>query len=91
MPSDFTKSERHSEGVIIKGGMKTKALNDQKIYRAIDADAHAANTEDLWSYLEGLDKKFRPQLFQLDENPNTKLSVMDDRPIGLRNPTLTVA
>jgi hypothetical protein len=49
--------------------MKTKALHDQQTYRVIDDDAHAADTEDSWSYVEGLDKTFRPQLFQFDKIP----------------------
>jgi len=62
---------------------------DRQVCKVVDADAHVVETEDSWSYLEGSDKKFRPQLFQSDENPNTKLWVLDGKPIGFRNPTLT--
>ena len=55
----------------------------------VDADAHVVETEQTWSYLDGSDKKFRPQLFQSDENPNTKLWFLDGKTIGFRNPTLT--
>jgi len=55
----------------------------------VDADAHVVETEQTWSYLDGSDKKFKPQLFQSDENPNTKLWFLDGKTIGFRNPTLT--
>jgi len=62
---------------------------DRQVCKVVDADAHVVETEDSWSYLEGSDKKFRPQLFQSDENSNAKLWVLDGKPIGFRNPTLT--
>jgi len=62
---------------------------DTQGYKIIDADAHVVETEDSWNYLEGSEKKFKPQLFQSDENPNTKLWVLDGKPIGFRNSTLT--
>jgi predicted TIM-barrel fold metal-dependent hydrolase len=55
----------------------------------VDADAHVVETEQTWSYLDGSDKRFRPQLFQSDENPNIKLWFLDGKTIGFRNPTLT--
>jgi len=62
---------------------------DKQGYKVIDADAHLVETEDSWNYLEGSDKKFKPQLFQSDENPSTKLWILDGKPIGFRKPTLT--
>lgn len=55
----------------------------------IDADAHVVETEHTWDYLDGSDKKFRPQLFQSSEDPNAQYWFLDGKAIGFRNPTLT--
>jgi hypothetical protein len=34
---------------------------DKQGYKVIDADAHVIETEDSWTYLEGSDRKFKPQ------------------------------
>ncbi|HXG53643.1 MAG TPA: amidohydrolase family protein [candidate division Zixibacteria bacterium] len=55
----------------------------------IDADAHVVETTQTWSYLEGSDVKYRPQLFQSPENPNAQYWFLDGKVIGFRNPTLS--
>ncbi|MGE5302392.1 MAG: amidohydrolase family protein [Alphaproteobacteria bacterium] len=55
----------------------------------IDADAHVVETEHTWDYLDASEKKFRPQLFQSADNPNTQYWFLDGKPIGFRAPTLT--
>jgi predicted TIM-barrel fold metal-dependent hydrolase len=55
----------------------------------IDADAHVVETEQTWSYLDASDRKFRPQLFQSSEDPNTQYWFLDGKVMGFRNPTLT--
>lgn len=55
----------------------------------IDADSHVVETEHTWDYLDKSEKKFRPQLFQSSENPNTQYWFLDGKAIGFRNPTLT--
>ena len=37
----------------------------------IDADAHVVESERVWDYLEGAEKKFRPTLVPSPENPQT--------------------
>ena len=55
----------------------------------IDADAHVVETQHTWSYLDGADKKYRPQLFQSAENPNAQYWFLDGKNIGFRNATLS--
>ncbi len=55
----------------------------------IDADAHVVETQHTWNYLDGADKKYRPQLFQSAENPNAQYWFLDGRSIGFRNATLS--
>jgi hypothetical protein len=55
----------------------------------IDADAHVVETQYTWSYLDGADKKYRPQLFQSAENPNAQYWFLDGKNIGFRNATLS--
>lgn len=55
----------------------------------IDADSHVVETEHTWDYLDGSDKKFRPQLFQSFENSSAQCWFLDGKIIGFRNPTLS--
>jgi predicted TIM-barrel fold metal-dependent hydrolase len=55
----------------------------------VDADAHVVETEHTWDFLEGSEKKFRPQLFQSEENTAMQYWFLDGRAIGFRPPTLT--
>ncbi len=55
----------------------------------VDADAHVVETTRTWDYLEESDKKYRPQLFQSADNPNTQYWFLDGKAIGFRNPTLS--
>jgi predicted TIM-barrel fold metal-dependent hydrolase len=55
----------------------------------IDADAHVVETAHTWDYLNGSEKKYRPQLFQSAENPNAQYWFLDGRNIGFRNATLS--
>jgi predicted TIM-barrel fold metal-dependent hydrolase len=55
----------------------------------IDADAHVVETAHTWDYLDGSDKRFRPQLFASAEDPRTQFWFLDGQAIGFRNPTLT--
>jgi predicted TIM-barrel fold metal-dependent hydrolase len=55
----------------------------------IDADAHVVETERTWDYLDGSDKRFRPQLFGSAEDPSAQYWFLDGQAIGFRNPTLT--
>ena len=55
----------------------------------VDADAHVVETEHTWDFLEGAEKKFRPQLFQSEENTAMQYWFLDGRAIGFRPPTLT--
>jgi predicted TIM-barrel fold metal-dependent hydrolase len=55
----------------------------------IDADAHVVETEHTWDFLEGSEKKFRPQLFQSAENTVMQYWFLDGKAIGFRPPTLT--
>jgi predicted TIM-barrel fold metal-dependent hydrolase len=55
----------------------------------IDADAHVVETEQTWSYLDGSDKKFRPQLFSSADNSAMQYWFCEGKAIGFRPPTLT--
>jgi hypothetical protein len=55
----------------------------------IDADAHVVETAHTWDYLDGSEKKYRPQLFQSAENPNAQYWFLDGKNIGFRNATLS--
>ncbi len=55
----------------------------------VDADAHVVETPRTWDYLEGSDKKYRPQLFHSDDNPAAQYWFLDGKNVGFRNPTLT--
>ena len=55
----------------------------------IDADAHVVETARTWDYLDGSEKKYRPQLFQSAENPNAQYWFLDGKNIGFRNATLS--
>jgi hypothetical protein len=55
----------------------------------IDADAHVVETTHTWDYLNGSDKKYRPQLFRSAENPNAQYWFLDGRHIGFRTATLS--
>ena len=55
----------------------------------IDADAHVVETEQTWNYLDGSDKKFRPQLFQLRRQPAMQYWFCEGKAIGFPPPTLT--
>src|SRR5215468_7117680 len=55
----------------------------------IDADAHVVETAHTWDYLDGSEKKYRPQLFQSADNPNAQYWFLDGKNIGFRNATLS--
>ena len=55
----------------------------------VDADAHVVETEQTWSYLDGSDKKFRPQLFSSADNSAMQYWFCEGKAIGFRPPTLT--
>jgi predicted TIM-barrel fold metal-dependent hydrolase len=55
----------------------------------VDADAHVVETEQTWSYMDGADKKFRPQLFSSADNPNMQYWFCEGKSVGFRPPTLT--
>ena len=55
----------------------------------VDADAHVVETEHTWDYLDASEKKFRPQLFQSADNPNSQYWFVEGKSIGFRPPTLT--
>ena len=55
----------------------------------VDADAHVVETEQTWSYMDGSDKKFRPQLFSSADNPNMQYWFCEGKAVGFRPPTLT--
>src|SRR5438094_8134197 len=55
----------------------------------IDADAHVVETVHTWDYLEGSDKKYRPQLFRSEDNPSTLYWFIDGKSIAFRNPRLS--
>jgi uncharacterized protein len=55
----------------------------------IDADAHVVETEQTWNYLDGADKKFRPQLFSSADNSAMQYWFCEGKAIGFRPPTLT--
>ncbi|MGZ8445666.1 MAG: amidohydrolase family protein, partial [Candidatus Binatia bacterium] len=55
----------------------------------VDADAHVVETEQTWSYMDGSDKKFRPQLFSSADNPNMQYWFCEGKSVGFRPPTLT--
>ena len=53
----------------------------------VDADAHVVETEQTWSYMNGGDKKFRPQLFSSSDNPNMQYWFVEGKSIGFRPPS----
>ncbi len=55
----------------------------------IDADAHVVETEQTWNYLDGADKKYRPQLFSSADNSAMQYWFCEGKAIGFRPPTLT--
>ena len=55
----------------------------------IDADAHVIETERTWDYMEGADKKYRPQLFYSPGDVTRQYWVIDDKIRGFRFPTLS--
>jgi predicted TIM-barrel fold metal-dependent hydrolase len=50
----------------------------------IDADAHVLETEHTWDYLEGDDKKHRPQLVAPRDDPRAERWIIDGKLRGLR-------
>lgn len=50
----------------------------------IDANAHVVDIEQTWSYMEGSDKKFRPQLFSSAENSATQYWFCEGKAVGFR-------
>src|SRR5438552_17935008 len=55
----------------------------------VDADAHVVETEHTWDYLDGNEKKFRPQLFSSVDNSNMQYWFVEGKSVGFRPPTLT--
>jgi predicted TIM-barrel fold metal-dependent hydrolase len=56
----------------------------------IDADAHVLEGEHTWDYLEGDDRKYRPQLVSArDDKPGTERWLVDGKIRGLRPPSLS--
>ena len=52
----------------------------------IDADAHVVESERVWDYLEGAEKKFRPTLVPSPENPKRQIWVLDGENLGTSFP-----
>jgi predicted TIM-barrel fold metal-dependent hydrolase len=53
----------------------------------IDADAHVVETEHVWDYLEGAEKKFRPTLMQSPQNPKRQIWMLDGENLGSKFPS----
>lgn len=50
----------------------------------IDADAHVIETERTWDYLEGDERRFRPQIVQSTSDPDTRYWLINGKVAGLR-------
>ena len=55
----------------------------------VDADAHVVESEHTWDFLDASEKKFRPQLFSSNDNPNMQYWFVEGKSVGFRPPTLT--
>jgi predicted TIM-barrel fold metal-dependent hydrolase len=53
----------------------------------IDADTHVVETERVWDYLEGAEKKFRPTLVPSPDNPKQQIWLLDGENIGRKFPS----
>jgi len=53
----------------------------------IDADAHVVESERVWDYLEGGEKKFRPTLMPSPENPKRQFWMLDGENLGHKFPS----
>jgi predicted TIM-barrel fold metal-dependent hydrolase len=60
-------------------------MNDKTA--VIDADAHVVETERVWDYLEGAEKRFRPTLMPSPENPKRQFWVLDGENLGHKFPS----
>ena len=57
------------------------------VNHVIDADAHVVETERVWDYLEGGDKKFRPSLMPAPDNPKRQVWMLDGENLGFKFPS----
>ena len=55
----------------------------------VDADAHVVETEHTWDFLDGSERKFRPQLFSSLDKPTIQYWSVEGKSVGFRPPTLT--
>ena len=55
--------------------------------RVIDADAHVVETERVWDYLEGEERRFRPTLETSPQNPKRQIWVLDGENLGFKFPS----
>jgi predicted TIM-barrel fold metal-dependent hydrolase len=53
----------------------------------IDADAHVVESERVWDYLEGGEKKFRPTLVAAPDKPESQIWVLDGENLGPKFPS----
>src|SRR4030095_249461 len=53
----------------------------------IDADAHVVENERVWDYLEGDEKKYRPTLVALPDNPERQHWILDGENLGPKFPS----
>ena len=55
----------------------------------VDADAHVVECEHTWDFMEASEKRYRPQLFSCNDNPNMQYWFVEGKSVGFRPPTLT--
>jgi predicted TIM-barrel fold metal-dependent hydrolase len=56
-------------------------------YEIIDADAHVVETEEVWNYLDGSERKYRPTLVPSPENPQRQSWLLDGENLGSKFPS----
>jgi predicted TIM-barrel fold metal-dependent hydrolase len=59
----------------------------QAKYQIIDADAHVVETEQVWEYLDGSDRKYCPSLETAPDNPLRQIWVLDGENLGSKFPS----
>ena len=55
--------------------------------QVIDPDAHVVETERVWDYLDGVDKKYRPTLTTSPHNPQRQIWVLGGENLGNKFPS----
>ena len=55
--------------------------------QVIDADAHVVETERVWDYLDGGDRKYRPLLVTAPDNPRRQIWMLDGENLGPKFPS----